>query len=101
VYDRWSGVVAATLVPLLLTAVLFLGPLVMLLSDVRIFFLFRGKNCGSRSEPELRDPVSGVEIPNPSLKIGNFKHQQRYVTTLFKMCFYLFLMSTIFLKYVV
>jgi hypothetical protein len=42
VYDRWSGVVAATLVPLLLTAVLFLGPLVMLLSDVRIFF-FAGR----------------------------------------------------------
>ncbi len=43
---RWSGVVAATLVPLLLTAVLFLGPLVMLLSNVRIFF--RWQNCGSR-----------------------------------------------------
>lgn len=32
---RWSGLAAATLVPLLLTAVLFLGPLVMLLSDAR------------------------------------------------------------------
>jgi hypothetical protein len=30
------------------------------------------------------DPDSVVEIPNPSLKIGQFKHQQRYGTTLFK-----------------
>ncbi len=31
---RWTGVLAATIFPLLLTAILFLGPLVMLVSDV-------------------------------------------------------------------